>query len=317
MNMVIYSRAQRSDYDSWDMPGWSADDLLPYMKKVLPLPSRQSRNANHSSSKHTTIEVVPRDLHGHDGPISVSSGPYRVPRVEDDFLAAFKATGDWDEIVDLSELQSCNGAQRAMRYVSPDGKRSDAAHAYLHPRLGDGAHPNLHVVVESEVARIILDNNKRASGIVYRSNSVSAIARDRAIKARKGVIVTCGTFGTPLVLERSGIGHANILKRAGVDLLVEIPGVGDGYQDHHLVGYPYHSSLEVEETMDAFNTGRIDDGDLEGNRVLGWNGVDITCKIRPSQRDVASLGSDFEKVWERDFKSNPDKPLAMMAAFNG
>lgn len=246
----------------------------------------------------------------------MSSGPYRVPRVEDDFLAAFKATGDWDEVVDLSDLQSCNGAQRAMRYVSPDGKRSDAAHAYLYPRLGDGAHPNLHVVVESEVARIILDN-KRASGIVYRSNSASAIARDRAIKARKGVIVTCGTFGTPLVLERSGIGHANILKRAGVDLLVEVPGVGGGYQDHHLVGYPYHSSLEVEETMDAFNTGRIDDGDLEGNNALGWNGVDITCKIRPSHRDVASLGSDFEKVWERDFKSNPDKPLAMMAAFNG
>lgn len=37
VNMVIYSRAQRSDYDSWNMPGWSADDLLPYMKKVLPL----------------------------------------------------------------------------------------------------------------------------------------------------------------------------------------------------------------------------------------------------------------------------------------
>lgn len=41
VNMVIYSRAQRSDYDSWNMPGWSADDLLPYMRKVLSLPSWQ------------------------------------------------------------------------------------------------------------------------------------------------------------------------------------------------------------------------------------------------------------------------------------
>ncbi|KAK7705270.1 hypothetical protein SLS64_008107 [Diaporthe eres] len=69
--------------------------------------------------------------------------------------------------------------------------------------------------------------------------------------------------------------------------------------------------------MDAFNTGRLDIGSPQGSKVLGWNGVDITCKIRPSDRDVASLGPDFEKVWERDFKSNPDRPLAMMAAFNG
>lgn len=246
----------------------------------------------------------------------MSSGPYRVPRVEDDFLAALKAAGDWDEIVDLGDLDSCNGAQRAMRYVSPDGKRSDVAHAYLHPRLDDGAHPNLHVVVESEVVRIVLDN-KRATGIMYKSTSTSANTRDRTITARKGVIVTCGTFGTPLVLERSGIGHPAILERAGVDLLVEIPGVGHGYQDHQLVGYPYRSSLEPEETMDAFNTGSLDIGSPEGSKVLGWNGVDITCKIRPSDRDVASFGPDFEKVWERDFKFNPNKPLAMMAAFNG
>lgn len=218
--------------------------------------------------------------------------------------------------MDLSDLDSCNGAQRAMRYVSPDGTRSDVAHAYLHPRLDDGAHSNLHVVVESEVVRIILDN-KRASGVVYRSNSASTNSSDRTIKARKGVIVTCGTFGTPLVLERSGIGHPAVLERAGVELVVEVPGVGHGYQDHHLVGYPYHSSLEVDETMDAFNTGRVDTESPDGKRVLGWNGVDITCKIRPSDADVTALGPGFRKVWERDFKSNPNKPLAMMAAFNG
>lgn len=239
-----------------------------------------------------------------------------MPRVEDDFLSALREAGDWGEVVDLSDLDSCNGAQRAMRYVSPDGKRSDVAHAYLHPRLHDGAHPNLHVAVESEVVRLILDN-KRASGIVYRPSNAPANSPDRTIKARKGVIVACGTFGTPLVLERSGIGHPEILERAGIAVAVEVPGVGHGYQDHHLVGYPYHSSLEVEETMDAFNTGRVDTVSPNGKNFLGWNGVDITCKIRPSDADVTSLGPDFEKVWERDFKSYPDRPLAMMAAFNG
>lgn len=203
-----------------------------------------------------------------------------------------------------------------MRYVSPDGKRSDVAHAYLHPRLDDGKHPNLHVLVESEVVRVILDN-KKASGIVYRSSNAPVNCPDQTIKARKGVIVTCGTFGSPLVLERSGIGHPDILNRAGVDVAVEVPGVGHGYQDHHLVGYPYHSSLGVDDTMDAFNTGRLDTASPNGKNVLGWNGVDITCKLRPSDADVTALGPDFAKAWERDFRSNPNRPLAMMAAFNG
>lgn len=60
VNMVIYSRAQRSDYDSWQMPGWSANDLLPYMKKVVPLPMLPSSDAKHHSSKHTMGLLVPR-----------------------------------------------------------------------------------------------------------------------------------------------------------------------------------------------------------------------------------------------------------------
>lgn len=245
----------------------------------------------------------------------MSGGTYRVPRAEDDFLAALKATCGWSEAEDISDLDTCNAAQRAMRYVSPDGKRSDVAHAYLHPRIEDGAHPNLHVVVGSEVVRILLEN-KRAAGIVYRQGRAAPDTSDRTIRARKAVIVTCGTFGTPLVLERSGIGHPEILKRAGVAPIINIPGVGHGYQDHQLGGYPYKSSLGTEETLDAFNSGRLNAGSLESTKFLGWNGIDITCKLRPTEHDVASLGPRFQEIWERDFKYNPDKPLAMMAVFN-
>ncbi|KAI1290632.1 alcohol oxidase-like protein [Xylaria venustula] len=276
VNFSLYSRAQRTDLDSWETPGWSADDLIPYMRKL-----------------ETYLGPGSKHLHGSHGPVIISSGTYRAVRVEDDFLAALEAVG-YREIEDLSDLDSCNGAQRALRFVTTDGMRQDAAHSYLHPSLEDGKHPNLHVVVESKVERVIIEN-KRATGVIYRSNSMSA---------------------GPAILERSGIGSSQILEQAGIKPLVEVPGIGQGYEDHLLVGYPYKSSLNPEETHDSINGGRFDIENLETRKLLGWNAADITCKLPPTKSEVAALGHQFQEVWEREWKYNKNKPLAVMAAYN-
>ncbi len=204
---------------------------------------------------------------------------------------------------------------RAMRFVGPDGLRQDAAHSYLHPRLEGGKHPNLHVVVEAKVERVILDD-KRATGVVYRSSSASAGSEARSVKARRMVVVSSGAFGTPAILERSGIGNPQILKQAGVKPVVELAGVGDGYEDHHLMGYPYKSSLNPDETHDAINGGRFDMENPETRKLLGWNAADITCKLRPTESNVAALGPEFQKAWEKEWKHNENKPLIVMAAYN-
>lgn len=248
----------------------------------------------------------------------MSQGTYRATRVENDFLAALKVVG-YPEIEDLGDLDSCNGAQRAMRYVALDGIRQDVAHSYLHPRLRDGKHTNLHVLVESKVVRIILDDdNKRATGVVFRSKSASAgiTTEARPIRAKKMVIVAGGAFGTPAILERSGIGNPEILKRAGVQPAVDLPGVGYGYEDHHLIGYPYKSSLHPDETHDAINSGRFDMENPKTRKLLGWNAADITCKLRPTESDVAALGPEFHEVWAKEWKHNENKPMAIMAAYN-
>ncbi|KAI1080926.1 alcohol oxidase-like protein [Whalleya microplaca] len=260
VNMLMYSRAQRSDLDSWKTPGWSAQDLL---------------------------------------------GPMR----KDAFINAITQVG-WGEVEDLNDLNTINGAQRALSYISPDGKRQDAATCYLHPRLRDGQHPNLHVLVESKVVKVLFDG-RRASGILYQSNQGSTL---RTVQARKMVVLSGGAIGTPLILERSGVGDPAILKQAGVGVVADIPGVGVGYEDHLNTVVSYKSSLEQSETLDGLANKNFDIPAMITNndKTLGWNALDVTCKVRPNDADVAVLGSEFQKTWNAEFKNEPNRPMLMM-----
>ncbi|PCG97883.1 Glucose-methanol-choline oxidoreductase [Penicillium occitanis (nom. inval.)] len=299
-NLMMYSRAQRSDFDSWNTPGWSADDMLPYLRKL-----------------ETYHGPGAKDVHGHEGPIHVSSGTFRCSTSENDFIVAAEMLG-WPEIEDLQNLDANNGVQRAMRYLSPDGKRQDAASKYLHPRLQGGDHPNLHVLLETKIVRVLFDDDKRAIGVEC-CKSGSSMSTTTQIKARKLVIISCGACGTPSVLERSGVGSVEILQRAGIQLVAEVPGVGEEYLDHQLLLYPYKSNLKPEETLDAIFSGRRNVQDLIKNHdpILGWNSMDITCKLRPSEANIEGLGLAYKKMWDLDFKNIPDKPAVLMSVVNG
>ena len=206
---------------------------------------------------------------------------------------------------------------RALRYVNPEGKRQDTAHVYIHPRLADGKHPNLHVLVESRVERVLFEGTK-AIDVSYSPNPAFQpdVATDtRTVRARKLVVLSCGAPGTPLVLERSGVGSPDIVQRAGIDLVADVPGVGRHYEDHHMMTYPYISSLQPEETLDALNAGRLDLGELlkENHNILGWNSVDSQCKVRPTEADLVNLGPVFQEAWNTDFRDMPDKPMMIIS----
>ncbi|KAI1477068.1 putative alcohol oxidase [Daldinia eschscholtzii] len=304
INMNMYSRAQRSDFDAWNMPGWSADEIIPYLKKL-----------------ETYHGPGSKDTHGSNGPVQISGGTYRALKSENNFIEAAKKVG-LSEVEDLQNLDPNNGvgAQRAVRFISPDGRRQDTAHAYLHPRLRDGQHPNLHVLVESQVIRVITNEKKNAVGVEYRPNpKFQSDTTVRSVRARRMVILSSGAMGTPSVLERSGIGSPEILKRAGIPVVSDLPGVGNNYQDHHVLPYPYRTNLAPDETADAIVYGGLSVEELVKNKDprVGWNAQDITSQIRPTEADVAQLGPEFQEAWERDFKAKPDKPLAIMALVSG
>lgn len=298
---MMYTRAQRADFDSWKTPGWSANEIWPFLNKL--------------ETYHGPGE---KSHHGYDGPINVSDGGFRAKKAEDDFIQAANQVG-YPEIEDLQNLENNNGFQRWQRYVSPDGKRQDTAHRYLHPKIDDGKHPNLHVLVESKVVRVLFDENKRATGVEYTPNSEFQIELGlsmhpvKSVKARKLVVVTCGACGTPPVLERSGLGDKTILDRAGVPVVEELPGVGKDYQDHHLLLYPYKTNLEPDQTLDDILGGRADVPEMMKNKdpKLGWNAIDISAKIRPTEEDVDELGPQFRQAWDKDFKNEPNKPVML------
>ncbi|KAI7089398.1 alcohol oxidase [Hortaea werneckii] len=305
VNIMVYSRAKAQDFDDWNVPGWTAKDVIPFMQKL------EDYHGPGSSS-----------VHGYGGPVEVGTGPYVVERTQTEVLRAAEAQG-FAISDDLQDPYGNGDFERALRTVTRDGKRVDAASAYIHPLLQDGKHPNLHVLCESKVNRVLFDGDNRAVGVEYTPNpdfqiiAPGATARPRlTVKARKLVVLSAGALGTPLILERSGVGNAEVVKKASVPLVTDLPGVGNGYQDHNLIWWSYKTGLEPHETLDALWAGRMSHEEASKIGLLGWNAADVCGKFRPNEEEVDAMGPAFKAVWERDFKNKPSKPLIMVAPMN-
>ena len=297
--------AQGIDFDSWQADGWDFKSLLPLMKRL--------------ESYHIRAPGVDQHLHGHGGPINVSYGPYAREKPQNDFLAAVKAVG-YHEMPDLQDFESVNGFSKWARYVDVNGQRQDAAHCYIHPLMTSGQYPNLELLVETKVSRVIFEGS-HARGIECipskESQSLPGMTQQPPfiLRARKLVIVSAGALGTPSILERSGVGNEAILRPLGIPVVSNLPGVGENYQDHHLILYPYKSSLKSDETLDELLSGELsfEAALKERSSILGWNGIDLASKLRPSEDEVKCLGREFQETWRRDFHHSPTKPLMLMA----
>ncbi|KAF1999190.1 GMC oxidoreductase [Amniculicola lignicola CBS 123094] len=298
INLLMYSRAQRDDFEAWGVPGWSTDELIPYMKKL-----------------ETYVGPGSDAVHGYDGPIVVSEGTYRANRSTQDFIDAASQIG-YPEIEDLSGLDFNNGVQRALHYIGTNGLRQGTAYGYVHPKIASASYPNLHVLVDSQVKRVTFQG-KKASGVEYKPKS-QPDSTLRIVKARKMVILSCGALGTPPVMERFGLGNPDVLKAAGIDVKIDLPGVGENYQDHHLMTYPYYTNLYPNETLDALISGRLNATEQiqQNASILGWNAQDVGCKLRPTDAEVAALGQAFQETWDKEYKDHPNKPLLLSALVN-
>ncbi|KAI1437343.1 GMC oxidoreductase [Xylaria sp. CBS 124048] len=307
INFMVYTRGQRDDFDAWDATGWSADELFPFIKKL---------ETYHGSERDEAT-------HGYHGPVQISDGLTSAKRVVKEILRAAEEVG-YPTVPDLQTLDVNNAWAPLKRYITLEGKRSDAAHMYLHPVLRDGRHPKLHVLVQSQVIRLLFDKDKRAYGVEYRANpffqdkdAPVAPVPTRTVRARKQVLMAAGPFGTPQILERSGIGNPEILKRAGVPVLVDLPGVGENYQDHHTMSYLYKATLEDHEDMTPLLSGKLslEEALRTGDPRVGWNSIDASGKVRPTDEEVEALGPEFKAAWDRDFRNKPNRPLVYMAVY--
>lgn len=301
INFQMYTRASASDWDDFKTPGWTAKDLLPLMKRI-----------------ENYQKPVNNDTHGYDGPIAISNGGWISP-VAQDFLRAADAIGI-PTTDDLQDLETAHAAEIWAKWINKDtGRRSDAATGYIHPIME--VQSNLHLRCNATVSRVIFEGTK-AVGIAY-VNSRTHSKQETIVKARKLVVLTAGTLGTPQILERSGVGRKSVLEKAGVKCLVDLPGVGEQYQDHYTT-FSVFRARQSEPTIDDWLRGDPETHQrltaqyqLTKSGPLASNGIDAGFKIRPTEKEIDEMGPTFRKAWDAYFKDKPDKPLMFGSVVNG
>jgi choline dehydrogenase len=204
INGLLYIRGQHEDYDRWRQHGnngWGFDDVLPYFKKA----EDQRRGAD--------------DFHGVGGPLPVCDLGHPDP-VSAAFITAAAESG-------LPVNPDFNGASQEgagfFQTTTRHGRRASAAVAYLRSARGRS---NLRVETSALAQRIVF-NGRRADAVEYRQAGALKTAR-----ARKEVLVSGGAFNSPQLLQLSGIGPAELLRKHGIDVVLDAPGVGHDLQDH-------------------------------------------------------------------------------------
>jgi choline dehydrogenase len=246
INGLLYVRGQRQDYDAWRSMGnhgWGYDDVLEYFKRA----EDQQRGAD--------------QWHGVGGPLPVSDLPEPHP-IADAFIAAAAAIG-------VPKNPDFNGRrQEGVGYfqaTARNGLRQSTAKAYLRSAM---KRSNLQVHTGAQVKRILLDGT-RAVGVSYVQNGI-----EHRVMATREVVLCAGAIQSPQILQLSGIGPANLLKQHGIDVVKDLPGVGENLQDHlqaRLI-YETHNPITLNDDLASF-FGRMRVGvkyALSRKGPLGW-----------------------------------------------
>lgn len=204
INGMIYIRGHARDYDLWQqmgLPGWSFADVLPYFRR---------------SEGHAARDDA---FHGGDGPLGVTDAP--------DSNELFRAFIDAGRQAGHPVTDDFNGPQQEgvgpYQHTIKGGQRCSTATAFLKPAL---ERPNLTVRTRALTSRIVVEDG-RATGVDY----VREGRRERA-HASAEVLLSGGAVNSPQVLMLSGIGPGDELRAHGIDVTVDLPGVGQNLQDH-------------------------------------------------------------------------------------
>ena len=209
INGMCYIRGNAMDFDGWakekGLEDWTYLDCLPYFRKA------------------ETRDIGPNDYHGGDGPVSVTTpkagnNPLFHAMVEAGVQAGYPRTED------LNGYQQ-EGFGPMDRTVTPEGRRASTARGYLDQAR---ERANLTIVTHALTDRILF-SGKRAIGVSYLLGDDNA---PKEARARREVLVCSGAIASPQLLQRSGVGPATVLRDLGIEVVHDLPGVGQNLQDH-------------------------------------------------------------------------------------
>jgi choline dehydrogenase len=248
INGMVFVRGHPMDYEEWQeggADGWGYHDCLPYFKRM----ERWYRGAD--------------AYRGDEGPLAVCNGnEMKLNPLYETFIEAGRQAG-------YPVTPDYNGFQQEgfgpMHMTVRNGVRWSAANAYLKPVLGRS---NLTVQSNVLISRIVLEGT-RAVGIEYLGRDGQMLQ----VRAQQEVIVSAGSIGSPSLLERSGIGAADILESASVKPVVDLPGVGENLQDHLEVYFQFRCTQPI--TLNS-RIGSLSKGLIGARWILFKSGLGAT-----------------------------------------
>lgn len=223
INGMAFFRGHPMDYEDWrarGLEGWGWDDLLPLFRKL------ERREAAPSPQRGTRGELRicdPRYVHGSTREFMASAQALGLP-----FNPDFNDRGP--------------DGVGMIQFNIADGVRHSADKAFLYPVLKQ--RPNLTVLAGAQVARVLLDSERRATGLELRVDGGR-----REVQARAEVILSAGAFGSPQILLNSGIGDGETLRAAGIPVRHALPGVGRNLQDHMYIHHTF--SCDAPSSLNA------------------------------------------------------------------
>src|SRR4051794_928682 len=210
LNGIIWVRGARADYDGWaylGADGWAWDEVRPVYERI----------------EHRSAE---------DGGVVTILSSYEPDAIHDAIVAAAQACG-------IPFNGDYNGDRQDgvsyMQFSIADQLRHSTAAAYLRP-IADN--PNLRVLLRAPARRLLFEGD-RCVGVEWERDG----QRERRYAAE--VIVSGGTIGSPRLLMVSGIGPADHLREHGIDVVADVPGVGENLHDHLLSPVIFSAEREV------------------------------------------------------------------------
>jgi len=218
INGMVYVRGHARDFDQWEREGahgWGYRNCLPYFQRA------------------ETWTGGGDSYRGAEGPLHTCNGNDMRNPLYEAFIRAGEEAG-------YGLTDDYNGFRQEgfgpMHMTVKDGVRWSTANAYLRPAM---QRPNLTVITDTLVHNILFEGD-RAIGVRYQQG-----ARLADVFADAEVILSAGSIGSPTLLQRSGIGPENVLRRAGVDVRVDRAGVGENLQDHLEVYLQYQCTQPI------------------------------------------------------------------------
>lgn len=201
VNAMLYIRGQSQDYDGWAQSGnkgWSFDDVLPVFRDI-----------------ENNMEIAD-EMHGTDGELHVSETGYHHP-LSRAFIRAAQQTGIPYNPDFNGKVQEGVGFYQTTTH---NGRRWSATEAFL--RKAE-QRSNLKIMTQTRVARVTF-NEKKVTGVELETGE--------KIAATAEVVLCAGAIETPRLMQLSGIGNAAELYQHGIEVVSDLPGVGENYQDH-------------------------------------------------------------------------------------